>query len=213
MKTVFNERLCRAMFMKRIRQADLVERTGIDKGSISSYVSGRYKPNSEKLIKLATALGVDPAWLSGDAPDIDPVTLTKSQWPGESNPSTQTIPILGKVAAGEPIFADENLIGTLTIEDPRSDLFALHITGDSMSPRIMDGDLVLVHKQNTANDGDLVIALHEDAATCKVYRKNSWGVSLVPFNTSYAPFVFSGSDAAEQLQIIGKVIGSYHSWE
>lgn len=208
--SVFKTRLAQALLFTGMKQVDLAKKAKISESQISHYMHGDYEPNAKKCAAIAEALGVTPAWLLGQEElPISAFTL-RGLKPGRTQ---QTIPILGKVAAGEPIFADENLIGTLTIEDPRSDLFALHITGDSMSPRIMDGDLVLVHKQNTANDGDLVIALHEDAATCKVYRKNSWGVSLVPFNTSYAPFVFSGSDAAEQLQIIGKVIGSYHSWE
>ena len=65
MGTVFTQRLTRAMFLKGIRQADLVEKTGIDKGSISSYVNGRYMPNAEKVAKIAAALGVSVDYLLG----------------------------------------------------------------------------------------------------------------------------------------------------
>lgn len=73
MKSIFSERLRRAMFLSGLRQADLIEKTGIDKGSISSYVSGRYKPNAEKVTKLAAALDVSPSWLIGQEPEGDPV--------------------------------------------------------------------------------------------------------------------------------------------
>lgn len=206
MKKVFSERLRRAMFMKGIRQSDLVEKTGIDKGSISSYVSGRYKPNASALVRLAAALGVDAAWLSGEAPDIDFIELTK-----ESD-DFRTIPVVGRVAAGAPIFAVENQVDTIAVKDTRTGLFGLRIVGDSMAPRIMDGDLVVVQQQDNAKDGDIVIAIVDDEATCKVYKKSPWGVSLVPFNSAYAPFIFAGEET-DRLHIVGKVVGSYHSWE
>ena len=125
----------------------------------------------------------------------------------------QAIPVVGRVAAGAPIFAIENQVDTIMVQDNRTGLFGLRVVGDSMSPRIMDGDLVLVHQQDTADDGDIIIALVDDEATCKVIKKSAWGVSLVPFNSSYAPFVYTEREAEERMHIVGKVIGSYHSWE
>lgn len=204
--SIFQERLRKTMFFKGIRQVDITERTGIDKSKISRYVSGQNMPSGDTLAKLANALGVSAAWLAGEGPDMDPVELTR-----ESD-DFRTIPVVGRVAAGAPIFAVENQVDTIAVKDTRTGLFGLRIVGDSMAPRIMDGDLVVVHQQNNAKDGDIVIAIVDDEATCKVYKKSPWGVSLVPFNSSYAPFIFAGGET-DRLHIVGRVVGSYHSWE
>lgn len=203
----FQQRLRQTMFFKAIRQKDISDRTGISDSKISSYVTGRYKPNAETLAKIANALGVDAAWLAGEGPDAEPEEFTR----GERG--FREIPIVGRVAAGAPIFAIENQVDSLMVRDNRSGLFGLRIVGDSMAPRIMDGDLVVVQQQDDAKDGDIIIALIDDEATCKVIKKSAWGVSLVPFNSSYAPFVYTEREAEERLHIVGKVIGSYHSWE
>lgn len=205
--STFQQRLRKAMFMKGIRQAEIAERSGIDKSKISRYVGGKNMPSGDTLVKLAAALGVDAAWLSGEAPDVDPYDLIKE------TDGFREIPIVGRVAAGAPIFAIENQVDSIMVRDNRTGLFGLRIVGDSMAPRIMDGDLVVVQQQDDAKDGDIIIALIDDEATCKVIKKSAWGVSLVPFNSSYAPFVYTEREAEERMHIIGKVIGSYHSWE
>ncbi len=203
----FQQRLRQTMFFKGIRQKDISDRTGISDSKISSYVTGRYKPNAETLAKIANALGVDAAWLAGEGPDAEPEEFTRVER------GFREIPIVGRVAAGAPIFAIENQVDSLMVRDNRTGLFGLRIVGDSMAPRIMDGDLVVVQQQDDAKDGDIIIALIDDEATCKVIKKSAWGVSLVPFNSSYAPFVYTEREAEERMHIIGKVIGSYHSWE
>ena len=205
--STFQQRLRQAMFMKGIRQAEIAERSGIDKSKISKYVAGKNMPGGDTLVKLAAALGVDAAWLSGETPDIDPYELLKE------TDGFREIPIVGRVAAGAPIFAIENQVDSIMVRDNRTGLFGLRIVGDSMAPRIMDGDLVVVQQQDDAKDGDIIIALIDDEATCKVIKKSAWGVSLVPFNSSYAPFVYTEREAEERMHIVGKVIGSYHSWE
>lgn len=199
MRTVFTERMARAMFTKGIRQADLVERTGIDKGSMSSYVNGRYMPNAKNVAKIAKALGVTVEYLLGKD-DIPVSQMTK--------PEFKEIPVIGKVAAGIPISAQEDIIGSVVTD---KNVFALRIKGDSMSPRIMDGDVVLVRRQDYAEDGDLVIAMIDGEATCKILKKSRKSVSLVPFNAAYTPLVYFGAEA-EDLRILGKVVESRHEW-
>ena len=197
MKTVFTERMARAMFVKGIRQAELVDKTGIDKGSMSSYVNGRYMPNAENVAKIAKALGVSVEYLLG-----------KEDLPRMSLPSMHEVPVIGKVAAGVPISAQEDIVGTVATD---KNVFALRVKGDSMSPRIMDGDVVLVRQQDYAEDGDVVIALIEGEATCKVLKRSHGAVSLVPFNAAFLPLVYTGSDA-EEVRILGKVVESRHEW-
>lgn len=199
MKNIFAERMRQTMFLKGIRQAELVDKTGIDKGSLSSYVNGRYMPNADKIAKIATALGVSVNFLLGK----EEIPIAKF-----TLPQFHDVPVLGSVAAGTPILAQEDVIGTVMTD---KDVFALRIKGDSMSPRIMDGDIVLVRQQDAAEDGDLVIAEIDGEATCKVLKRSHGSVMLVPFNAAFAPFVFSGQQA-EDLRILGKVVESRHEW-
>jgi len=199
MKEGFSARMKKAMFLKGVRQTDLVTRTGIDKGSLSSYMNGRYMPNADKIAKIATALGVSVNYLLGKE-DISNAKMTLPQF--------REIPVIGKVAAGVPIDAQEDIIGSVITD---KDAFALKIKGDSMSPRIMDGDVVLVHPQDHAEDGDLVIAVIDGEATCKVLKRNAYGVTLVPFNAAYTPLVYSKAQA-EEMHILGRVIESRHEW-
>lgn len=196
---IFVTQLKKAMFLKGWRQIDLVRATGLTDSQISSWYNGRYRPNGEAMAKLAKALGVTVDYLLGkeDVP-VSKLTL----------PQLHEIPVIGKVAAGVPIEAQEDIIGTVATD---KNVFALRISGDSMSPRIMDGDIVLVHQQESAEDGDIVIALIEGEATCKVLKKNAYGVTLVPFNAAYAPFIYTGQQA-EDLRILGKVVESRHEW-
>lgn len=195
----FIRNLTSALLREGITQAELSRRTGISDSKISSYLRGRYKPNGETLSKIASVLHVSPAWLIGQ------------ETARASAPSGYGIPLIGKVAAGSPIFAQENVVGHLPADAPSGDLFALSVSGDSMSPRILDGDVVIVKRQEAAEDGDVVIALVNDEATCKVFRRSAWGVTLVPFNPAFQPLVFAGGEASE-LRILGVVVESRHKW-
>lgn len=207
MKSIFSERLRRAMFLTGLRQADLIEKTGIDKGSVSSYVSGRYKPNAEKITKLAAALDVSPSWLIGESEEMKRVPRSVSDLPLPIVLPSK-IPVIGDVAAGVPIPAQEDIVGSVYTE---KDVFALRIKGDSMSPRIMDGDVVLVDQNACPEDGDVVIALVGDEATCKILKKRHDRVTLVPFNAAYPPFVYTGDEIAD-LHVLGVVVESRHEW-
>lgn len=196
----FVVQLRKAMFLKGWRQTDLVRAVGATDGQVSAWYNGKYRPKAEVMEKIAKALGVSVAFLLGKE-EVPLAALTL--------PKAEEVPVLGSVAAGVPIEAQEDVVGSVFAEKPG--LFALRVKGDSMSPRIMDGDLLLVSPQNTAEDGDLVVAMIEGEATCKVLRRNAYGVTLVPFNAAYAPFVYSGAQA-EDLRVLGKVVESRHDW-
>ncbi|HHZ16963.1 MAG TPA: transcriptional repressor LexA [Peptococcaceae bacterium] len=118
------------------------------------------------------------------------------------------VPVVGKVTAGMPILAVENIEDTfpLPFEFTRSDeVFMLNVSGDSMiNCGILDGDMVIVRKQPIAQNGDIVVALIEDEATVKRFYRTSDYVRLVPENKSYEPIIVRD---LEQFQILGKVIG------
>ena len=90
------------------------------------------------------------------------------------------------------------------------EFFGLKIKGDSMTPLICDGDIVIVRRQNDAENGDIVIAtINGDEATCKRLRKYQGGIELIAINPSYSPFEFNNQDIIEKpVRIIGKVVES-----
>lgn len=121
------------------------------------------------------------------------------------------VPVLGNVAAGIPIEAIENVIDYEEISEELAhtgDFFALKIKGDSMEPRICNGDVVIVHKQNYAESGDLVIVLvNGDSATCKKLAKYPSGIRLIPFNQAYEPLFYSNEEIENKpVRIIGRVV-------
>ena len=118
------------------------------------------------------------------------------------------IPVLGRVAAGRPILAEENLSGTLDLGDVFGDsgeLFALKVRGDSMvNAGILEGDYVIVRKQETARAGEIVVALLEDEATVKRYQPRRSHIELVAENPSYKPIVV---DQDSNFRVLGTVRG------
>lgn len=123
------------------------------------------------------------------------------------------IPLLGRVAAGQPILAIENAEKTLTI--PRSLLavtnaFALKVHGESMQEiGILDGDIVFAHPQSTANNGETIIALVGDEATVKDYYPERHRIRLQPRNATMEPIWISSR--SPDFRILGKVVGVFRS--
>lgn len=123
------------------------------------------------------------------------------------------IPIVGKVAAGLPILAVENIAGYLPVSDYykrfEDDLFALKVQGESMiDAGILDGDIVIVNKTDAAEDDDIIVALLDDSVTVKKYKKINGGIIyLIPKNRAMEPIVV---DLHKQhFQILGKVVGVF----
>jgi repressor LexA len=131
-------------------------------------------------------------------------TNTKQE---NGNGNTTEIPIVGRVAAGSPILAQENIEGTLAVDKSiirnPNNVFALRVKGDSMiDDHILDGDLVIVKSQATAENGDIVVGIIDNEATVKrFYRKNNY-IELRPSNPKYKPLILK-----EDFRINGKVIG------
>ena len=110
------------------------------------------------------------------------------------NPVTE-IPLLGIVKAGYDYLAQENWIGTVDIDKKLAesgDFFALKIHGDSMSPVLVEDDIVIIKKQNDFENGDIVVAIiNGNEATIKKGKKSDSSILLQPFNTNYEPLIFS----------------------
>ena len=121
----------------------------------------------------------------------------------EQDPHADQIPVVGSVAAGSPILAEECIEDYLTFDTQglSGEHFALRVRGESMlDAGILPGDLVVVHRQQEVHSGEIVVALFEDEATVKTYRRKDGHVWLMPANDDYSPI---DGDRAE---ILGKVV-------
>ena len=206
-----SERIKTAMEIRHISQADICRKTGIDKGSVSSYVSGRYEPKDDRIFLIANALQVNPSWLSGFDTEMD-IYPSRLKSPSVTDDYT-TFPVIGEIAAGYNNIAIEDWSGD-TIDIPNrylkgrkvSDFLVLKVKGDSMYPIYQEGDTVLVLKQTTVNNsGDIGAVIYDNEyATLKkiefVYGED-W-LKLIPLNPEFKPKTIEGADL-EKCRVIG----------
>ena len=204
----YNNRVKELRSAKSLSQEQLAEQIGLTKQAISQYERGDRNPSMAVLEALCDFFNVSADYLLGK----DNVTMRfvgKHEIEKLESDLHVKIPVLGRVAAGIPIEAIEDIIDWEDIaENEPGEYFGLKIKGDSMMPRIAEGDVVIVHSQPDAESGDVVIVqVNGDTATCKRLAKYDTGISLISFNPMYAPISFT-NDEIENLPvtIIGKVV-------
>jgi repressor LexA len=125
------------------------------------------------------------------------------------------VPVLGRIAAGQPLLAAENVEDTLPL--PRSwvrdeEVFLLKVSGESMAPLLLPGDLVMVRVQSRVARGEIAVALIDDEATLKRVFEEAGGLVLKGDNPDFTPLRFAPAEAAE-VRILGKVVGVYRNLE
>jgi len=143
--------------------------------------------------------------------------VNHSQNSGNVNSFTEDfleIPLIGRVAAGFPVLAEENVEGTLSVSrsliGKGGTVFGLKVRGDSMiNAGILENDIVIVSMQNVAKNGDIVVAMLEGESTLKRFEKNSQNIRLIPENENY-PIISINNNA--EFSIIGKVVGLFRSY-
>lgn len=184
---------------KAIKQVDFAKMLGVSQATVSGWESEKYQPDRDTLIKMASYFDVSVDYLIGNSP------VKKEKKKGVQ------IPVLGEVRAGYPMEAVENIIDYEEIDEDmahRGEFFALRIKGDSMEPKFSEGDVVIVRKQETADSGDIVVALvNGDSATIKKLKRHQNGITLVPSNSAYEPMYYSNEEIMElPVNILGKVV-------
>lgn len=179
---------------KGIKQTWLAEKLDKSYNMVNSYVQNRRQPSLEDLFKIAKILDVAVAELlethtsKKTYNSIQSANFNVAEGEEEYEKMI-SIPILGNVACGYPLFAEENIeteisISTKLIKNDKK-YFILRASGDSMNKaNIDDGDLVLIRKEQTAEDGDRVLALIDDEATIKEFKNNTDHIVLLPKSTS-----------------------------
>lgn len=209
--TTFANRLRTAMTQAGMRAVELHEHTGISKASISEYLSGNYEPKQRNIYKMATALGVLPSYLMGieeQPPEFSGIPKLPNIEP--YNPTM--VPIVGTIAAGTPILAEENIEGYAPLQDKKAD-FALTVKGDSMiGDNIHPGDIVFIKQQPTVEIGEIAAVLIDDEATLKHFYRDGDSVTLVSSNPKYKPMVYHKGDC-DEFRILGKAVAYLHDLE
>ena len=183
-------------------QTDLAKYLGITPQAVSGYENGRRNPPTDICQRIADFFFVSTDYVLG-----------RSDNPGQVKPPSKTvrIPVLGRVAAGIPFDAVEEIVDFEDIPATLArsgEYFGLRIKGDSMSPRILNGDTVIVRRQDDADSGDIVIALvNSSEGCCKRFKRFAGGISLISINPAYEPLVYSDDEIKNlPVQIVGRVV-------
>jgi len=193
--------------MKRLRELrekrgltleQVAQDLGLKNQYVSNYELGKRRPDYEILKSFAEYYDVTTDYLIEHTSD-------------KPHRKGVRIPVLGYVAGGIPIDAIEDVLDWEEIDEDMArygDYFALKIKGDSMEPRIFDGDIVIVRQQDDVNSGDTaVVYVNGDEATCKKIKKTPEGIYLISTNPDYDPFFYSNEQIAElPVAICGKVV-------
>lgn len=183
-----------------LKQTDLASALNIGQATISNWENGKTEPDGDSLQRMSAFFDASIDYILGNS-EIKQLSVKKGI----------RIPVYGDVAAGLPIEATENIVDYEEIDTALAttgDFFGLRVRGDSMEPRIQEGDVVIVRKQNDAETGEIAIVMvNGDSATIKRIKKESSGLSLIPNNPAYDIKYFSNDDISTlPVQIIGKVV-------
>lgn len=195
---------------KKVTQEKLAQVIGMERSSVGKYETGTI-PSPDVLSAMSDYFNVSIDYLLGKSDVRHPA----KDFATAKRTGTK-IPVLGNVAAGSPITAIENI----DYDDPDAweeipadmaesgEYFALRLKGDSMEPRMLNGDVVIVHQQSDVNNGDTaIVKVNGDDATCKKIKKTPQGMMLIPLNPEYEPMFFTHKEIQTiPVEIIGKVV-------
>lgn len=184
-KEIFAKNLNYYMNINKKNRSDVCRDLDIPYSTFTDWCNANIYPRIDKIEMLANYFDIKKSDLVENKEKLDMI----------GNPVT-SIPILGTVKAGYDYLAQENWIGTIDVEknivNDGSEYFALKVHGDSMSPALIQDDIVVIKKQNDFENGDIVVAIvNGNEATIKKGKKTDLSITLQPLNPSYDPLVFT----------------------
>ena len=216
----FAERLKSLRREKGWSQQRLADELELSKSSVNMYERGEREPGFETMEAIADLFNVDMNYLYGrtDIKIADPIVLDHSAAPAprpipkgfEPMPKMKKIPLIGSIACGEPITAEQNIEKMVDVpENIRCD-FSLTCHGDSMvDAGIHDKDVVYIRIQPEVENGEIAAVRIDGEATLKRVYYNPGTLTLMPANPAYAPMIYTGSQL-EEVHIEGKAVGWTH---
>jgi len=194
----------------KLTQTDIAQLLQIHQTAVSQWEKGRTLPDVLSLKRLSELFCVPmESLLKGDA-EIEANPEWYEAVRDKLKHRRLRVPILGSVQAGVPVSAIEDIIGYEDISEEYSDgreYFCLRVRGDSMEPRLVEGDVVIVRHQQSADTGDIVVAMIDGETTVKKFKSHENGVELIPFNDKYSPLFYSCESISDgSFSILGKVV-------
>lgn len=195
-KTVMAENIKFYMQIHEENRKDLSKLFDVPYTTLCDWINGKTYPRIDKIELMARHWGIEKADL------VEPPRQKKNKF---------IIPVMGKVAAGYPIEAVENIIDYEEISETmarQGEFFALRIQGDSMQPKFSEGDVVIVRKQETVDNGDIaIIMVNGDEATIKKVQRFDGGINLIPTNPAYNIITYTNKEIIDlPVKCLGKVV-------
>ena len=182
-----------------INQETLAELTMLHRVTIAKYETGQVEPGALALGRIADALGVT----------TDELLCRTEKTPPFLPIAKGAVPIVGSIACGQPITAEENIEGFADLPEGVSADFALRCKGDSMATTLLDGDIVLIRQQPDVSNGQIAAVGVDGEATLKRFYKTEAGIILIADNAKFQPQVYP-IDAG--VQIYGLAVGFVRVW-
>lgn len=198
-REIFSNNLKKLALRYGKTQNDLVVELEISQATISDWWNAKSMPRDERLNKVADYFSISTAELLLDPDEIIEIN------------DTIEIPVYRQVSCGDPTPEIDEVVGYIYIDEAlskRGEYFAVRAKGDSMLPKVEDGDVLLVRKQKSVNSGEVaIVKVNGDEATCKKVNIRADGLFLQPFNANYESFFYSKEQIIrEPVEILGRVI-------
>ena len=195
-----------------ITQEELGTAVGMNKSTVQRYETGQVKKIKLPVLEaIAKHLGVNPAWLAGKSDIIKAEATEQSlyeQYDSIYPVKLKRFPLLGEIACGKPIYAEEDHESYVCADEDIKADFCLRASGDSMiNAEIYDGDIVFIRKQPVVDNGEIAAVIIDDEATLKrvYFDKEHERLQLIAENPAYAPLVYTAQEL-ENVRILGKAI-------
>ncbi len=200
MRDTFANRFRQALEIRDKKPADVSRETGIAKSSLSEYLKGEYEPKQDKIFLIAKSLSVDPGWLMGADIEMNPAT----------NTAAHRIKVYGSIPAGVPLEAIQDVTDWEEIPADwvkgGKEYIALKVQGDSMYPKYLEGDTVIILLSPICENGqDCAVYVNDYDATLKTVYFDEGTIELRPINPNYPPVTYKHPGEVKLLGIVKEI--------
>ncbi len=194
MQNTIGKRIAELRRQRGLNQEELAELAMLHRVTVAKYETGQVEPGASAIARIADALGVSADIILCRAEKVPPfMQMVKD-----------AAPIVGEIACGTPILAEENIDGYMQLPDGVNADFALRCKGDSMTPTFTPGDYVLIRQQPEVEQGQIAAIGIEDDATLKRFYREGGNIILIADNPAYTPQIYP---VGSEIRIYGLAVG------